>query len=128
MGDETTDILSIPEAQHERLAHAVMQRQAALSIRVAAVFFVLLFGTPLVNHLAPKLANQTVFGFTATWLFLGVLFFPITWLLAAYFIRASDRIERECADWRKVLGAEADTVPGAEVTPAFTDSDKGGQP
>ena len=28
-------------------------------------------------------------------LFLGLLFYPITWLLSAYFVRASEAVERE---------------------------------
>jgi len=73
----------------------VMRRQALLSVRVAAVFLVLIFGLPLVNWLAPALAGTRVGGFTLTWLFLGVLFYPVTWLLSGYFVRASDRIEAE---------------------------------
>jgi uncharacterized membrane protein (DUF485 family) len=75
----------------------VMQRQLALSLRVGAVFFVLIFGLPLFNWLAPGVANARVGGFTLTWLLLGVLFYPLTWLLSAYFIRESDRLEEEIA-------------------------------
>src|SRR5262245_49093695 len=98
---------ALSEQDHARLAHLVMRRQAALSVRVAAVFLIMVFGLPLVNYFLPGPANSPVLGFTATWLVLGVLFFPITWLLSAYFIQQSDRIEAECADWRAVLGAEA---------------------
>ena len=86
---------------HARLAHFVMARQASLSLRVAAVFAIMLLGLPLVNYYLPELANTSVGGFTATWLFLGVLFYPITWVLSAYFVKQSDRIEAECADWLK---------------------------
>lgn len=81
----------------ERLAGAMMRRQGALSIRVSIVFLSLILGLPLLNWLLPEVASQSVGGFTLTWLFLGVLFYPITWLLSAYFIRASDRIEAEIA-------------------------------
>jgi uncharacterized membrane protein (DUF485 family) len=115
-------------ARHARLAHAVMRRQAALSIRVAAIFVVLVFGLPLVNLYLPELANARAGAFTWTWLFLGVLFYPITWLLSGYFIRASDRIEAECADWRAVLGEEAGEPlePGGvgDVKPGFVASDE----
>src|SRR5262245_35747658 len=107
MAEPQRDLNALSDAEHGRLAHLVMQRQAALSLRVAAVFLVMIFGLPLVNHFLPNLANTPVLGFTATWLFLGILFFPITWLLSAYFIRESDRIEDECQDWRSVLGIEA---------------------
>lgn len=83
--------------QQARLAQAVMRKQLALSIRVGMVFFVLIFGLPLFNWLAPQAANGRVGGFTFTWLFLGVLFYPLTWLLSGYFIRESDRLEAEIA-------------------------------
>ena len=85
------------EAARAALAKAMMRRQAALSIRVAAIFLLLMFGLPLVNWLLPQVANASVGGFTFTWLLLAVLFYPITWLLSGYFIRASDRIEAEIA-------------------------------
>lgn len=128
MPENARDVHGLTTEEHARLAHAVMRRQAALSLRVAAVFVLLVFGLPLVNYYLPDLANTPVFGFTASWLFLGVLFFPITWLLSAYFIRQSDRIERECADWRAVLGQEAgeplEPEGVGDVRPAFVDSDE----
>lgn len=87
----------VDSATAARLAQIVIRRQAALSIRVAAVFMIIIFGLPLVNWLQPQIASRNVGGFTLTWLILGVLFYPITWLLSGYFIRASDRIEAECA-------------------------------
>ena len=119
----------VPEREHSRLAHEVMKRQAALSIKVAVIFLVLLLGLPLVNFYLPDLANARVLGFTATWLFLAVLFYPITWLLSAYFIRESNRIEGECSDWRAVLGIEAgeplEPEGVGDVKPAFVRSDEG---
>lgn len=91
----------IGEQDQARLARVVMQKQAALSLRVSAVFLFLLLGLPLVNAFLPDLANRSVGGFTLTWLFLGVLFYPITWILSGYFIRASDRIEAECAEYAR---------------------------
>ncbi len=95
-----------------RLADRLMRRQAALSLRVAAVFAVLILGLPLVNAYLPDLADARVGGFPASWLFLGVLFYPITVALSFYFVRHSDRIEAESADWRAVLDDGAG--PGAE--------------
>jgi len=104
-----------------------MKRQAALSLRVAGIFVVLVFGLPLVNYYFPKIANTQILGFGASWLFLGILFFPITWLLSSYFIRESDRIESTCSDWRVMLGVEAGEPLEPEgigdVKPAFIDDD-----
>ena len=127
MSSSHKDLHSLSSAEHSRLAHLVMRRQATLSLRVAGVFILLVFGLPLFNLYLPTLANAPVLGFTASWLFLGVLFFPITWLLSSYFIRESNRIEDECADWRKVLGQEVGEPiqddPKSDIHPAFIEED-----
>lgn len=92
----------------ERLAGAMMRRQAALSMRVAMVFVLLLLGLPLVNWLLPTVANANVMGFTASWLFLGVLFYPITWFLSGWFVRASDRIEAEIVQESRAVAVEGE--------------------
>jgi uncharacterized membrane protein (DUF485 family) len=81
----------------EALLRAIMRRQARLSVRVAALFLLLVLGLPLVNQYGGSLAQTRVAGFSATWLFLGVLFYPITWVLSAYFVQASEGVEREIA-------------------------------
>jgi uncharacterized membrane protein (DUF485 family) len=86
-----------PAAQPEALLRVIMRRQARLSLGVAAIFLALVLGLPLVNQYLPALAQEPVAGFSATWLFLGVLFYPITWLLSAYFVRASEEVEQEIA-------------------------------
>ena len=117
----------VPEDSHAALAHAVMRKQAALSIKIAAVFLFVLLGLPLVNLYLPTIADYPVFGFTATWLFLGVLFYPVTWLLSWIFINRSNRIEAECSDWRAVLGVEAgeplEPEGVGDVKPAFVETD-----
>jgi hypothetical protein len=85
---------------HAALSQHVMRKQAGLSLRVAAVFLALVLGLPLINRFLPQVANASIFGFTASWLFLGVLFYPVTVILSFYFVRQSDRIEAECQDWR----------------------------
>jgi uncharacterized membrane protein (DUF485 family) len=81
----------------ESLLREIMRRQARLSVRVAALFLLLVLGLPLVNQYAGPLAQTRIAGFSATWLFLGVLFYPITWVLSAYFVQASEAVEHETA-------------------------------
>ncbi len=74
-----------------------MRKQARLSLGVAAVFLYLLLGLPLVNRFWPEAAQMSIFGFPASWLFLGVVFYPITVALSVYYVRKSDKIEAEIA-------------------------------
>jgi uncharacterized membrane protein (DUF485 family) len=79
----------------EALLHTVMARQVRLSLQVAAVFIAVLLGLPLVNAYAPQLAQLNIGGFSLTWLVLGVLFYPLTWVLSKWFIDSSNKIETE---------------------------------
>jgi uncharacterized membrane protein (DUF485 family) len=81
----------------DALLGAMMRRQARLSVGVALIFLVLVLGLPLVNFFLVPVAQARIAGFSATWLFLGLLFYPITWLLSAYFVRASEAVEHETA-------------------------------
>jgi membrane protein implicated in regulation of membrane protease activity len=82
-------------SEAEGLMHRVMWRQARLSLSVAAVFIAILIFIPLFNLLAPSVAATSVAGFPLTWLLLGVMFYPITWILSAFFVKRSDALESE---------------------------------
>jgi uncharacterized membrane protein (DUF485 family) len=56
---------------------------------------VVLLGLPLANYFAPELMATRVFGFTLTWLLLGVLFFPAVWAISWIFIRRSIWLEED---------------------------------
>jgi uncharacterized membrane protein (DUF485 family) len=84
-----------PARNLDALLQLIMRRQARLSLGIAAIFLVLVLGLPLVNQYLPALAQQPIAGFSATWLLLGLLFYPITWLLSGYFVRASEEVEQE---------------------------------
>src|SRR5688500_9417587 len=79
------------------LAVLLMRRQAALGIGVAALFMVLMLGLPLLSHFRPDLSQLPLLGFPFSWLLLGLLFYPLTWALSAYFVVASERLEAEQA-------------------------------
>ncbi len=102
---ETVAARLSPE-RREALVRAVMRRQAMLGVGVSVIFLTLILGLPLVNWLAPQLANAPApGGFTWTWLTLAVLFYPITMLLSAYFVRASERLEADLVvQGRTLLG------------------------
>lgn len=70
-----------------------MARQLKLSIACALTFLVALLGLPLANYFMPELMAKRVFGFTLTWFLLGVMFFPLVWIIAWVFIRRSIALE-----------------------------------
>jgi uncharacterized membrane protein (DUF485 family) len=77
----------------EQFLRGLMKRQLRLSISCASAFLLLLFGLPLMNYMAPQFMAQRVFGFTLSWLVLGVLFFPYVWIIAKWFIVRSIELE-----------------------------------
>ena len=70
-----------------------MRKQLRLSILCAGAFLLGLLGLPLANYFLPDLMAIRVFGFTLTWLILGVGFFPAVWWIAWVFIRRSIALE-----------------------------------
>jgi uncharacterized membrane protein (DUF485 family) len=88
----------------EAFLHRLMRRQLQLSIGCAATFLVALLGLPLLNYFAPELMARRIAGFTVSWLILGVLFFPLVWVISFYFIKRS--IALEDAEAARVLEAK----------------------
>jgi uncharacterized membrane protein (DUF485 family) len=77
----------------EEFLRSLMRKQLRLSVTCAATFLVALLGLPLLNYFFPELMAARVFGFTLTWFLLGVLFFPLVWLISWFFIRRSIALE-----------------------------------
>ena len=77
----------------ESFLHMLMARQLKLSIACAGMFLLALLGLPLANFYAPELMAVRVLGFTLTWLVLGILFFPLVWVIAYIFIKRSIALE-----------------------------------
>ena len=94
----------------ESFLHMLMRRQLRLSIACAATFLVALLGLPLLNYYFPEAMATRVFGFTLTWLILGVLFFPFVWGIAWVFIRRSIALEE--AEVEEVSGRVGKRVSG----------------
>ena len=86
----------------DEFLHEMMSRQLRLSVLCAATFLIALLGLPLLNYFLPDLMATRIFGFTLTWLILGVLFFPFVWVISIVFIRKS--IALEDSEVREVQG------------------------
>ena len=96
-----------PDIHSEDFLHSLMARQLKLSIACAGTFLVALLALPLLNYFFPDVMATRVFGFTLTWLILGVLFFPFVWVIAWVFIRRSISLEE--AEVNEVNRGDAET-------------------
>jgi uncharacterized membrane protein (DUF485 family) len=98
----------IKDIHSEEFLRTLMRRQLKLSIASAATFLIALLGMPLLNYFFPELMATRVFGFTLTWLILGVLFFPFVWIISWLFINRSIALEeqeaKEVAEGRSERG------------------------
>lgn len=83
------------DVHSEHFLRRLMHGQLRLSVACAAAFLVALLGLPLANYFFPELMARRVFGFTLTWLILGVLFFPLVWMISWFFIRRSIALEEQ---------------------------------
>lgn len=97
---ETRPRMTNPPPAHddihsEEFLRRLMRRQLRLSIACALTFTVVLLGMPLANYFFPEIMEARVFGFTLSWLILGILFFPFVWIIAWVFIRRSMVLEAE---------------------------------
>jgi uncharacterized membrane protein (DUF485 family) len=116
----------IAPEEARRLASRLMREQATLGLRVAAVFVLLLVGLPLANLYLPSLGGTRVLGFTLTWLLLGILFYPVTWFLSAYFVKESDRIEARHARELSAPGLLHPQPPPHRADAVRAEADKSG--
>jgi uncharacterized membrane protein (DUF485 family) len=78
----------------DQFLYELMRKQLRLSLGCAATFLVVLLGLPLANYFFPQVMATRVFGFTLTWLVLGLGFFPVVWAIAWVFIRKSIALEQ----------------------------------
>ena len=101
-----------PDMHSETFLHSLMRRQLKLSIACAGTFMIALLGLPLLNYFLPEAMATRVFGFTLTWLILGVLFFPFVWVIAWVFIRKSIALEEtEVAEVKMGEGEKGSGAP-----------------
>ena len=81
------------DIQSDAFLARMMRDQLKLSIACALCFVVALVALPLLNYFQPAFMAQRIFGFTLTWLILGVLFFPFVWVISYVFIKRSIALE-----------------------------------
>lgn len=79
----------------------LIKRQRALSISVAIAFLVIIFSMPLLFFFGRNQTAFEVFGFDISWLVLGILIYPLIWVLAFYFVSTADKYEEEFTEMVK---------------------------
>ena len=83
------------------LVVGLVRAQLAASLRIAAIALVLFAPLPLLFAVLPELANLQILGIPLAWWVLGVLAYPVLYLLARLHRRQAERIER---DFTELLG------------------------
>jgi hypothetical protein len=86
--DEQTDLGEVYMA-------GLMSAQLRLALRVLVFGAVGLGGLPLLFLLVPDTRTLEIGSLPFPWLVLGVLVYPVALLVARYYVRQSERIERE---------------------------------
>jgi len=86
--DEQTDLGEVYMA-------GLMSAQLRLALRVLVFGAVGLGGLPLLFLLVPDTRTLGIGSLPFPWLVLGVLVYPVALLVARYYVRQSERIERE---------------------------------
>jgi hypothetical protein len=82
----------------EALVRGLVRAQLAAALRLAAVVAVALGGLPLLFAFAPTLAQFRLFGVALPWLLLGVVAYPLLFLVGAAYVHLAERNEQEFTD------------------------------
>jgi uncharacterized membrane protein (DUF485 family) len=93
-----------PDPKHTDFIHSeeflaeLQRRQFRLSVLCAASFLTALLALPALNYFLPGLMATRIGGFPFNWLLLGVLFFPLVWVISWVFIQRSIALENQEAE------------------------------
>ena len=82
----------------EVLVRGLIRTQLALAVRLSALVAVLFGVQPLLYATVPGLAEVEVAGLRLPWLLMGVLAYPLIFLVALGYVRAAERNEQDFAD------------------------------
>lgn len=74
---------------------SLIRAQWRLSVSVLASATAMIGGLPLLFLFVPATMTLHVGPIPLPWLILGVLLYPAVWLVARYYVRQSEQIERE---------------------------------
>ncbi len=76
----------------------LMRAQLRLSLIVVGLAVLGVGGFPVLLLAFPATRSLTVGGLPFPWLVLGILVYPVAWLLARWYVRAAERVESDFTD------------------------------
>jgi hypothetical protein len=79
----------------EALVRNLVRVQLRVALALTAVVVIPLGGLPLAFYLSPTFANTMVFGVRLPWLLLGVLPFPLLFVVGYWYNRVAERHEKD---------------------------------
>lgn len=83
-----------PIEQTDESVRRLIVRQRRLSIAATAVLLGTVAGVLIASHLYPDTMAEPVWrGFSPAFLFLGVVIYPLTWIVAALYVIVSNRMD-----------------------------------
>ena len=79
----------------DALVRGLVRAQLGLALRLAAVVMCVVVAIPLLGNTFPEIAALRLFGIRANWLVLGVLLYPLFYLVGRVYIRLAEQGERD---------------------------------
>ncbi|MBJ8337695.1 hypothetical protein JGU71_02235 [Antrihabitans sp. YC3-6] len=82
----------------DALVRGLVRAQLGLAIRLALVVVCTLGLIPLLGAAFPAMATTSIAGIRVTWLALGVVAYPLLWVIGHRYVRLAERNEQDFAD------------------------------
>ncbi len=80
------------------LVRGLMRAQLAAALRIAVIAVLIFAPLPALFSLVPAVRDAVVFGIPLAWWVLGLLAYPVLYLLGRSYRNRAERIERDFAD------------------------------
>ncbi|MBI3217119.1 MAG: hypothetical protein HYZ38_25160 [Mycobacterium sp.] len=79
----------------DALVRGLVRAQLGLALRLAAVVGAIVIAIPLLGNIFPAIEAMTVFGVRANWLVLGVLLYPLFFVVGRVYVHLAEQSERD---------------------------------
>ena len=79
----------------DALVRGLVRAQLGLALRLAAVVGCIVLAIPLLGNMFPAIEALTIFGIRANWLILGVVLYPLFYVVGRIYVRLAEQSERD---------------------------------